>query len=58
VAVELVAAVRALRPAGHTPTGAGTRALYTRAPAPPAFSRTTCATGPLAPDIELARRLI
>jgi hypothetical protein len=34
------------------------RARARSTPAPPAFSRTTCATGPLAPDIELARRLI
>jgi histidine ammonia-lyase len=55
VAVELVAAVRALRLAGHTPTGAGTRALYTRAAG---VLSDDMRDRPLAPDIELARRLI
>jgi histidine ammonia-lyase len=55
VAVELVAAVRALRLAGHEPIGAGTRALYARAAATlPSEMRDR----PLAPDIELARGLI
>lgn len=55
VAVELVAAVRALRLAGHEPVGAGTRALYTRAADTlPDDMRDR----PLAPDIELARGLI
>jgi histidine ammonia-lyase len=55
VAVELVAAVRALRLAGHEPVGPGTRALYTRAvDTLPDDMRDR----PLAPDIELARGLI
>jgi len=55
VAVELVAAVRALRLAGHEPLGAGTRALYDRAAAqldPDMRDR------PLHPDIEIAHGLI
>lgn len=55
VAVELVAAVRALRLAGHEPVGAGARALYDRAAAelsPDMHDR------PLAPDIEMARALV
>ena len=55
VAVELVAAVRALRLADHDPVGAGSRPLYDRAAAelsPDMHDR------PLAPDIETARTLI
>jgi histidine ammonia-lyase len=55
VAVELVAAVRALRLAGHDPVGAGSRDLYDRAAAQlPADMHDR----PLAPDIEIARGLI
>jgi histidine ammonia-lyase len=55
VAVELVAAVRALRLAGHEPVGAGSRDLYDRAAAQlPADMHDR----PLAPDIEIARGLI
>ena len=55
VAVELVAAVRALRLAGHEPIGAGSRALYDRAAAElPADMNDR----PLHPDIEMARALI
>ena len=55
VAVELVAAVRALRLAGHEPIGAGCRELYARAaPALPG----EMADRPLAPDIEIARGLL
>jgi histidine ammonia-lyase len=55
VAVELVAAVRALRLAGHEPVGGGSRALYDRAAAElPADMHDR----PLAPDIEIARGLI
>jgi histidine ammonia-lyase len=55
VAVELVAAVRALRLAGHEPVGAGSRDLYARAAAQlPADMNDR----PLAPDIEIARGLI
>jgi histidine ammonia-lyase len=55
VAVELVAAVRALRLAGHDPVGAGSRDLYARATAQlPADMNDR----PLAPDIEIARGLI
>jgi histidine ammonia-lyase len=55
VAVELVAAVRALRLAGHEPVGAGSRDLYARAAAQlPADMDDR----PLAPDIEIARGLI
>jgi histidine ammonia-lyase len=55
VAVELVAAVRALRLAGGEPVGAGSRALYDRAAAQlPADMHDR----PLAPDIEIARGLI
>jgi histidine ammonia-lyase len=55
VAVELVAAVRALRLAEHEPVGAGTRTLYDRAAAqldPDMHDR------PLHPDIEIARGLL
>jgi histidine ammonia-lyase len=55
VAVELVAAVRALRLADHLPTGAGTRALYARAAG---VLSDDMRDRPLAPDIELARQLI
>ena len=55
VAVELVAAVRALRLAGHDPVGAGSRALYERAAAALPADMTD---RPLAPDIELARGLL
>jgi histidine ammonia-lyase len=55
VAVELVAAVRALRLAGHEPVGTGSRDLYDRAAAQlPADMQDR----PLAPDIEIARGLI
>jgi histidine ammonia-lyase len=55
VAVELVAAVRALRLAGHDPAGAGSRELYERAAAAlPDDMRDR----PLAPDIEIARGLL
>ena len=55
VAVELVVAVRALRLAGETPSGAGNQALWRAAVAvlPPEL-----ADRPLAPDVEAARRLI
>jgi histidine ammonia-lyase len=55
VAVELVAAVRALRLAGHEPVGADSRSLYERAAtelSPDMRDR------PLAPDIEAARALV
>jgi histidine ammonia-lyase len=55
VATELVVAVRALRLAGHTPAGAGTRPLFERAAArlnPDLSDR------PLHPDVEAARVLI
>ena len=55
VAVELVAAVRALRLAGHQPLGAGCRELYTRAAAALPGDMTD---RPLAPDIEIARGLV
>jgi histidine ammonia-lyase len=55
VAVELVAAVRALRLAGHDPVGAGSRELYERAASElPADMHDR----PLAPDIEIARGLL
>jgi histidine ammonia-lyase len=55
VAVELVAAVRALRLAGHEPIGAGARPLYARAAA---VLPADMGDRPLAPDIELARGLL
>ena len=55
VAVELVAAVRALRLAGHEPVGAGARPLYDRAAA---GLSADMRDRPLAPDIEAARALI
>lgn len=55
VAVELVAAVRALRLAGHDPVGAGARPLYDRAAAELSADMHD---RPLAPDIETARALI
>jgi histidine ammonia-lyase len=55
VAVELVAAIRALRLAGHEPVGAGTRALYDRAAA---ALDAEMRDRPLAPDIEIARGLL
>jgi histidine ammonia-lyase len=55
VAVELVAAVRALRLAGHEPVGAGSRALYDRAATE---LDADMHDRPLAPDIETARALI
>jgi len=55
VAVELVAAVRALRLAGHEPVGAGARPLYDRAAAELSADMRD---RPLAPDIEAARALI
>jgi histidine ammonia-lyase len=55
VAVELVAAVRALRLAQHEPTGAGARRLYDAA-AP--LLDTELADRPLHPDVEVARTLV
>jgi histidine ammonia-lyase len=55
IATELVVAVRALRLAGHEPTGSGTRRLYTVAAAqldPNLDDR------PLHPDIETARVIV
>jgi histidine ammonia-lyase len=55
IATELVVAVRALRLAGHSPVGAGTRPLYDAAAArldPDLADRA------LHPDIEAARRLL
>jgi histidine ammonia-lyase len=55
IAVELVAAVRALRLADHDPVGAGTRTLYDRAAAQ---LDADMHDRPLAPDIETARTLV
>jgi histidine ammonia-lyase len=55
VAVELVAAVRALRLAGHEPSGAGARRLYNAA-AP--LLDPELADRPLHPDVETARALV
>ena len=55
VAVELVAAVRALRLAGHEPIGGGSRPLYDRAAA---VLPQDMSDRPLAPDIEIARGLL
>jgi histidine ammonia-lyase len=55
VATELVVAVRALRLAGQTPAGTGTRRLYAAAAErldPDMRDR------PLHPDVEIARQLI
>jgi histidine ammonia-lyase len=55
VAVELVAAVRALRLAGHEPTGAGARRLYDAAVP---LLDPELADRPLHPDVEAARGLV
>jgi histidine ammonia-lyase len=55
VAVELVAAIRALRLAGHEPLGAGCHLLYAQAAA---VLPDDMADRPLAPDIEIARGLL
>jgi histidine ammonia-lyase len=55
VAVELVTAVRALRLAGHEPTGAGARALYDAA-VPLLDDDLT--DRPLHGDVEAARSLV
>jgi len=55
VAVELVAAIRALRLAGHEPIGAGCHLLYAQAAAVLPDDMTD---RPLAPDIEIARGLL
>ncbi len=55
VAVELVTAVRALRLAGHVPTGAGARRMY-EAAAPRLDAE--LADRPLHPDVEAARTLV
>jgi histidine ammonia-lyase len=55
VAVELVTAVRALRLAGHEPTGTGARRLYDAA-AP--LLDPELADRPLHPDVEAARTLV
>ena len=55
VAVELVVAVRALRLAGQTPLGAGNQAFWAAADA---VLDAELADRPLAPDVEIARRLV
>jgi histidine ammonia-lyase len=55
VAVELVTAVRALRLAGHEPTGAGARRLYDAAVP---LLDPELADRPLHPDVESARELV
>jgi histidine ammonia-lyase len=55
VAVELVAAVRALRLAEHEPTGAGARRLYDAAVP---LLNPELSDRPLHPDVEAARQLV